>query len=374
GVIGLSTAISILESSKPDRSYRVTILASRLPTDAKSIEYTSHWAGAHHSLRCRRQFNVVFVGTSEQLQIDQETFNTMWALANPENVESEKCFLKVEQTEYYQDEIPEGKEHHLKWYPDFRILPPTSLTPDLRSQGVQSGVMFTTLTIDIKVYLCYLLSRFEKAGGTVVKGTISHLRDVQTQIESPVDAIVNCTGLGSLSLGGVQDSAMYPLRGQTVLLRAPWIRFGRTISSRDGLWTYIIPRRSGDVIVGGIKVAHDFHPSPRPETTLDILNRALKLCPELVPSEAALIDDNPHPHPSLIDLVKPIIIEEGCGLRPAREGGIRLETQWVDVAAASELKHIPLVHNYGHSGSGFQSSWGSAYRAARLLEKALSNS
>lgn len=128
------------------------------------------------------------------------------------------------------------------------------------------------------------------------------------------------------------------------------------------------------VIVGGIKVAHDFHPSPRPETTLDILNRALKLCPELVPSEAAPNDDNPDPHPSLIDLVKPIIIEEGCGLRPAREGGIRLETQWVDVAAASELKHIPLVHNYGHSGSGFQSSWGSAYRAARLLEKALSKS
>lgn len=106
---------------------------------------------------------------------------------------------------------------------------------------------FSTFTIEVKEYLLYLLSRFQNAGGKVLQGKLSHISDVQSHVESPVDAIVNCTGLGSLALGGVQDGAMYPLRGQTVLLRAPWVRFGRTISSRDGLWTYIIPRRSGDV-------------------------------------------------------------------------------------------------------------------------------
>lgn len=123
------------------------------------------------------------------------------------------------------------------------------------------------------------------------------------------------------------------------------------------------------VIVGGIKVAHDYHPSPRPETTQDILTRALKLCPELIPpSEVSATDKSESID---IDLIKPLIIEEGCGLRPAREGGVRIEAEWIELNVVNASKRIPLVHNYGHSGSGYQSSWGSAHRATKLLDKAL---
>jgi len=175
------------------------------------------------------------------------------------------------------------------------------------------------------------------------------------------DAVVVCVGIGARSLGGVEDSDVFPIRGQTVLLRAPWIKFGRTQSSLDGLWTYIIPRRSGDVIVGGTKVANDWYPHPRPETTADIIKRGLDLCPELSPAYAT------NPVPSAED-VKSILIEEGCGLRPARKGGIRLETSVVETI--SGLK-VPVVFNYGHGGYGYQSSWGSANMAVDLLQKAL---
>lgn len=71
-----------------------------------------------------------------------------------------------------------------------------------------------------------------------------------------------CAGLGARTLGGVEDKDVYPLRGQTVLLRAPWVRFGRSFTGVSGegkdVWTYIIPRRSGDVIVGGSKDADDW--------------------------------------------------------------------------------------------------------------------
>lgn len=63
----------------------------------------------------------------------------------------------------------------------------------------------------------------------------------------PPSAVIICLGLGAYSLGGLEDKNVYPIRGQTVLLRAPWVKFGLSISSLDGLWTYIIPRRSGDV-------------------------------------------------------------------------------------------------------------------------------
>ena len=60
------------------------------------------------------------------------------------------------------------------------------------------------------------------------------------------DAVIVAVGLGARFLGGVEDKAMYPVRGQTVLVRAPWVRFGKTEIKESDL-TYIIPRRSGDV-------------------------------------------------------------------------------------------------------------------------------
>ena len=68
--------------------------------------------------------------------------------------------------------------------------------------------------------------------------------------KTEVDAIVVCAGLGARTLGGVEDKDVFPVRGQVVMIRAPWIKFGRTAShAASGLWTYIIPRRSGDVSV-----------------------------------------------------------------------------------------------------------------------------
>jgi D-amino-acid oxidase len=40
GVVGLTTAVKILETGM----YDVTIIAETLPSDPKTIRYTSHWA------------------------------------------------------------------------------------------------------------------------------------------------------------------------------------------------------------------------------------------------------------------------------------------------------------------------------------------
>jgi D-amino-acid oxidase len=70
---------------------------------------------------------------------------------------------------------------------------------------------------------------------------------------SKAHAIIVCTGLSTRSLGGVEDLTMRPLRGQVVLLRAPWIKFGLTArgfgvdENGHPILTYIIPRRNGDV-------------------------------------------------------------------------------------------------------------------------------
>ncbi|KAF7796113.1 hypothetical protein EIP86_007286 [Pleurotus ostreatoroseus] len=288
--------------------------------------------------------------------MDEETFKVMWEMSAPGG-EAETCFLRVPQTDYFYD----GRDTHLDWMPDHRHLPSDSLIPNAKT-----GISFTTLTIDTPVYCNYLLSRFLARGGTITRASVQHISQIiegGARVFSPgyarkipLDALVVCPGLGARTLGGVEDKDVYPVRGQVVMLRAPWIKFGRTAShSADGLWTYIIPRRSGDVIVGGTKEDNDWYPVARPKTTTEILERGLALCPELAPPELR--------ETSTVDDLRSLIVEEGCGFRPARKGGIRLEADW----AEGPQGKIPLIFNYGHGGGGYQSSWGSASVALELL-------
>ena len=138
-------------------------------------------------------------------------------------------------------------------YTQFRKLPEEALVP-----GAQCGTSFTTVNIDTPTYLPYLLARFLARGGALVRGAVQHVAQVAEggpgvfltgrPDPAPVDAVVVCAGLGARTLGGVEDADVYPVRGQVVLVRAPWIKFGRTVShAAEGRWNYVIPRRSGDV-------------------------------------------------------------------------------------------------------------------------------
>ncbi|KAK7684996.1 hypothetical protein QCA50_011831 [Cerrena zonata] len=347
GVAGLTTAIALQQ-----KGYAVSIVAETIPTDPKSIRYTSIWAGAHHVSHAD--------GEPKQEKFDKDTFDVMWELSAPGG-EAEHCFLRLPQTDYYFD----GRNTHLDWMPDWKPLPESSLIPN-----AQTGVSFTTLTIDTPAYLRYLWDRFTSGGGQFARGAVQHINQVieggpfifsSPFRHQPVDALVLCPGLGARSLGGVEDKDVYPVRGQVVILKAPWIKFGRTASHLEqGLWTYIIPRRCGDVIVGGTKLDNDWYPIARPETTREIFERSLALCPELAPPEIRAQRE-----PTVDDLY-PIIVEEGCGFRPARKGGVRLDVEWVKGPKAD----IPVVSNYGHGGGGYQSSWGTASVVVELLEKA----
>jgi len=175
----------------------------------------------------------------------------------------------------------------------------------------------------------------------------------------PPDAVVVCVGLGARFLGGVEDKTVYPVRGQTVILHAPWVRSGYTFEGA-GEWTYIIPRRSGDVVVGGTLGVDDWYPISRPETILDILKRGLALCPELAPPDVRASRT-----PTVEDLLS-IVKEGACGLRPMRKDGLRIELEHMSVCNG---RKVPVVYNYGHGSAGYISSIGSADRALRLMEE-----
>lgn len=58
-------------------------------------------------------------------------------------------------------------------------------------------------------------------------------------------------------LDDVKDEALYPTRGQLCVIQAPWMKYGKTFTSK-GTTSYTIPRSSGLVIVGGTRDADDW--------------------------------------------------------------------------------------------------------------------
>ena len=135
-----------------------------------------------------------------------------------------------------------------------------------------------------------------------------------TYADTRPDLIVNCTGLGALTLGDVEDKAVFPTRGQLCIIRAPWIKHGKTVKG-EGWSSYTIPRSSGVVIIGGTKEGRDWEAAVRPETTQLMLERAVRYDRDLLPPEK-------REYGTWEDLD---LLEVGVGRRPSRNGGVRRE-------------------------------------------------
>jgi D-amino-acid oxidase len=84
------------------------------------------------------------------------------------------------------------------------------------------------------------------------------------------------------------------------------------------------------------------------------MKRCIALCPELVGKD----ENGKQRGIEALD-----IIRHGVGLRPLREGGTRIERE--------KINGLSVVHNYGHGGFGYQSSYGSCAEAVALVQEAL---
>jgi D-amino-acid oxidase len=232
------------------------------------------------------------------------------------------------------------------------------------------SIAFTSLTMTPLVYLNRLLTRIHSLGGHIHRAHLSSISNLShpstlALIGEKPQAVVVCTGLGSLTLGEVEDTTVYPTRGQIIKVNAPWIRSGytRQVGTLDGgeggERTYIIPRADGEVILGGTREEGDWDPHPREETSRDIIRRAVEICPDLVPHHRRGEADHG---------VEGLVLEHLVGFRPSRRDGVRLE-RGPDLSLGDG--EVKVVYNYGHGGAGWQSCWGYAEDARDLLTSSL---
>lgn len=198
--------------------------------------------------------------------------------------------------------------------------------------GFVSGWRYRAPVVSMPVYLDYLTARLERAGGKIDVNPITSLTEVTTGAGgAPV--IVNCTGVAARAL--VPDPAVYPIRGQVVVIANPGIEeFYVDHSEGPPAVGYLFPHQDR-VVLGGTMDAGDWDLTARPEVA------------ERIMANCALIEPRVRNAPVLAHRV---------GLRPARPE-VRLE-------AETRPDGRVLWHNYGHGGAGVTLSWGCAREVA----------
>lgn len=198
--------------------------------------------------------------------------------------------------------------------------------------GYPAGLRYAVPLVEMPVYLPYLLADVITHGAQIVERRVEGL---DVLIDLRPDIVVNAAGLVAGALVG--DPSVYPVRGQIVRVANP----GLVLSVRDEHHpagrAYVHPR-TNDCILGGTLERGRWDTEPDVDETAAILRRCTDIVPALADAE---------------------VIESVAGLRPGRPQ-VRLEIDHT-------LLPVPVVHNYGHGGSGITLGWGCAAEVDGLV-------
>lgn len=204
----------------------------------------------------------------------------------------------------------------------------TAADPATLPPGYSSGLRYSAPVITMPTYLDYLADQVIRSGGRLHFGRPLHdLKDAAAN--SAAQVLVNCTGIGARALAC--DDDVIPVRGQVVVVANPGLtEFFVGERTRPSEITYIFPHGPTAVLGGVEQRGND---SSEPDRA--VAEQIARHCADVEPRLAGA----------------PVLAHR-VGLRPVR-AQVRLESERLNNGR-------PVVHNYGHGGSGVTLSWGCA--------------
>ncbi|OQR90756.1 D-aspartate oxidase [Achlya hypogyna] len=256
GVIGLASAMALLEAGHA----HVTIVAESFD------DTTSHVAGA-----IWRPF--ALSKNSSTASIDRWGHATMlWLTKLMEMHGTDAVGIQRTEGREYHDEPSVAHPYWAHSVDGFRFL----TREEAQSKGALYGCAYTTLMVHPGKLLPWMRVHIERLGGRFEQRHVASLDDLQC------DVIVNCTGMGAKTLVG--DTSVYPVRGQTIKVTNPAVtQF--CMHEVNHVYTYILPRPGGEVVIGGTVQAHNYSTSCNQADIDAILGRAIKLNPAVAESK-----------------------------------------------------------------------------------------
>ena len=199
----------------------------------------------------------------------------------------------------------------------------------------KSCLSFGTVVLSCESFLTWQMEQFRADGGKVIQKKLESLQEIDGQY----DIIVNCTGLGSREL--VNDNQMYPVRGQSIIVKAPWVKHG--FGYIDTHINISVVPQTDEVHLGGTRDIGNWSKQVDPLISKGIMERCCKYFPALATAP---------------------VVRETVGLRPGRKT-VRLEVD------DTITKHSIVIHNYGHDGHGITFFRGCALDVVKLAEDCL---
>jgi hypothetical protein len=126
----------------------------------------------------------------------------------------------------------------------------------------------STLVVEQKYYMKWLHEKLVRLSVNFEQRKLSSLDEVHGY-----DAVINCSGLGAAALLG--DKEMYPIRGQVLRVKAPWIK---------NVWmfgpNYLIPNVDS-VVVGGTQQRGNWSEAVSVEDTKAIIEAVASVFPSI---------------------------------------------------------------------------------------------
>ncbi|KAL0491424.1 D-aspartate oxidase [Acrasis kona] len=340
GVIGLQTAICIL---KECRDVSVTVWS-----DKKGLDTTSSGAGASWTPE---------IGVGPANDVKEYSYQTLKRLTQlSTNVES-GVYLRTGYR-FGRDDLPttgepaHPQDFHSCGFGDLQLITRSNDKDGvLENPTYKYAWKYIVPCVNMEKYLIYLESQYYKLGGNpIVQKRVGSINEFNN---NNCDVVVNCTGLGSFEL--FKDKDVIPVRGQLVRVQFNPKQSGfhqNNYFLRDkgehGS-TYIYPKGEGIFTMGGTFEIGKFNMEPSTEIAQNILDRCEQMIPQMKIKQNGKV------------------IGHWVGLRPHRKSGIRVEKDLITF----DGRVIPVIHNYGHSGSGITMSYGSSLRAAQILNTLL---
>ncbi|CAI7572876.1 unnamed protein product [Penicillium crustosum] len=311
GVIGLTSALMLV-----DAGYDVVIVARNLPGD-ETTEWASPWAGALLAPHPDTGFN----------QLQEYSIKKYLELLDHDPRSGVK---KLNITEFYDDRGDDSTIWYKSILPDFTSIQSTDLPP-----GATIGFTYSGLAVDPSMFLPWIRQKLVDRGVKFVRGSVGSFQEMKNLSQASI--VVNASGLGARELAS--DDSSISIRGQTMHVRSQG-DFDRAVIRQGSQYTYVIPRASGGVILGGVSQPGNFDVDPDMALRADILKRVNNM----TKGEFGWVDIDK-------DVSRNIV-----GFRPARKGGLRVEREG------------NIIHAYGAGGLGYVYSWGVADQVLGLVE------
>ncbi len=308
GIIGMTVAVKLLENQ-----FDVTIVTKDNPLKTNSDSAVATWYAPDDSRLYLQQLCL------DSLPYFDELSKTVGSGVKRIPI---VYFFKN------QEDFEKSRWARASWKKLLQIsdeLPDNFVKNDTFTKAVSAYIP----QIDMNIYRPFMLKNFEQFGGKLQMTKVHSLLDLADN----ADILINCAGWEAKHL--VPDDEVYPVRGQIeIAVDAKNInqKYSVNIESIDA---YAIFRPfSNDWVFGTTRKENDCTQENRETDIREIINKIRPFFPEIT---------------SLKTYSK-------VGVRCGRKL-VRVEHELIK---NNQGQQIPLIHCYGHGGSGVSASWASA--------------